>query len=226
MTSNKITARHPVQRLCLAVMLKAVKLVRLILGEHNMRDMAANTRKFKELVLYVANRSANDLNYGSTKLNKLVAFSDMVHFAKTGRTITNANYMKQPNGFVATCMKPALVALEQSGELEIKPTERYGRIAKVPVARREANIEDFKADEIATVNEVIEALKDHNNEATSRLSHDLTPNWNRLPVKAEIPWATILFPAEYNLSDEEVKHFQELLKNTEWGKKVSAGNTA
>lgn len=186
---------------------------------------AEQKRKFKELVIYVSQKSADDEKFGSIKLNKLVAFSDMIHFAKTGKSITGADYMKQEFGAVARCMKPTLTELETNGDLAIVPKERHGKVAKVPTALRTADIELFTATEIEAVAEVLEALHDHHGTAASDLSHKLTPNWDYLPIDADIPVSALLYPPSYELTPEENSYFKQLLRETEWGQEVSSAGS-
>ena len=54
-----------------------------------------DAQKFRELVLYVANKSADDPYIGATKLNKLLFFSDFLAYAVLGRPISGAVYEKQ-----------------------------------------------------------------------------------------------------------------------------------
>lgn len=176
-----------------------------------------NGNKFKELVLYVSQKSEDDETFASTKLNKLVAFSDMFHFMKTGQAITDAKYMKQPRGFVATCMKPVLNELEEENGMVIRLTERYGRQYKIPTPLRQPKIDDFTAEEISTVDEVIAELKDHDGSGVSQISHLVTPNWDQLPIGAEIPISVLLYPSEYKSTPEEAAHIKQLVSdNNDW----------
>ena len=180
------------------------------------------SKKFKELVIYVSQKSAEDPKFGSIKLNKIVAYADMVHFAKTGKPITAASYMKQPMGVVARCMKPVIGELSESRELAIVPKERHGYVAKVPTALRQADISAFTSSEVEAIDEVLSAFHDHHGASVSYLSHRITPNWDFLPVSTEIPVSSLLYPSDYKLTPEETSHFKQLLRDTDWGKDLSS----
>lgn len=180
------------------------------------------SKKFKELVIYVAQKSNDDPKFGSIKLNKIVAYSEMVHFANTGKSITGASYMKQPMGVVARCMKPVLGELAKAGELVIVPKERHGYTAKVPTALRSANVDEFTASEIVAVDEVLRSLQNHHGTSSSELSHRLTPNWDFLPLSVDIPISSLLYPSEYHLTPEEHSHFKQILRDTDWGKELTS----
>lgn len=187
-----------------------------------MKLKRAQAKKFKELVIYVAQKSSDDPKFGSIKLNKIVAYSDMVHFANTGKSITGVSYMKQPMGVVARCMKPVLSELSEAGDLALVPKERHGYVAKVPTALRSAKVDEFTATEIMAVDEVLQALQDHHGASASDLSHRLTPNWDFLPLSVEIPVSSLLYPSEYHLTPEENSHFKQLLRDTDWGKELTS----
>src|SRR5438067_13073106 len=55
-------------------------------------------QKFRELILYFAQKSADDPAFGAVKLNKLLFYADFVSFAKRGKAITGATYFRLPHG--------------------------------------------------------------------------------------------------------------------------------
>lgn len=54
--------------------------------------------RFRELMLYLAYRCQDAVYFGSTKLCKLLYYSDYTAFARTGAPITGADYIRQPHG--------------------------------------------------------------------------------------------------------------------------------
>src|SRR5437868_14530692 len=54
--------------------------------------------KLAELILYIAERSEHDKEFGKTKLLKLIAYSDFGAYQRLGRPITGAHYRKLPHG--------------------------------------------------------------------------------------------------------------------------------
>nr|MBC8452856.1 DUF4065 domain-containing protein [Chloroflexota bacterium] len=51
-------------------------------------------RKFRELLLYVSERSKEDPRYGATKLNKILYYADFGAFRILGAPITGARYRR------------------------------------------------------------------------------------------------------------------------------------
>lgn len=54
--------------------------------------------RFRDLMLYLAYRCQDAVYFGSTKLCKLLYYSDFTAFARTGAPITGADYVRQPLG--------------------------------------------------------------------------------------------------------------------------------
>ena len=57
-----------------------------------------DARRFRDLMLYLAYRCRDADHFGSTKLCKLLYYSDFTAFARTGAPITGADYVRQPHG--------------------------------------------------------------------------------------------------------------------------------
>ena len=53
-----------------------------------------NPKKFEELVLFVAELSQADENFGATKLNKILFFIDFLSYKRSGVGMTGAKYIK------------------------------------------------------------------------------------------------------------------------------------
>lgn len=57
-----------------------------------------DAQRFRDLMLYLAYRCQDAVYFGSTKLCKLLYYSDYTAFARTGAPITGADYVRQPHG--------------------------------------------------------------------------------------------------------------------------------
>src|SRR3990170_6654722 len=75
--------------------------------------------KFKELVLYLSERSETDPNFGETKLNKLLYYIDFLAYRELGQPVTGARYQKLKWGPAATALLPIQQEMEAKGELVI-----------------------------------------------------------------------------------------------------------
>ena len=92
-------------------------------------------RRFKELVLYASERAADHPRFGSTKLNKILFFSDFEAYLRLGRSITGAEYQKLKRGPAAR-MFPVLVGeMESDREIEIVRRKVIDYYEEVPVLK-------------------------------------------------------------------------------------------
>jgi|SRR5271169_6899363 len=71
--------------------------------------------KFKELMLYAAEKSVEDPAFGATKLNKILFFSDFLCFGLAGHSITGASYQRLKNG-PAPVQLPAMAREIEQGD--------------------------------------------------------------------------------------------------------------
>src|SRR5688572_25053103 len=112
---------------------------------------ATSTEKFKELILYVAQKSETDPNFGAIKLNKILFYADFRAFQERGESITGQTYFKLPFGPAPKAMKPVLTQMLAEG-LCIEAHRRvHSKVQKRVVAGRDANVEVFDGKEVALV---------------------------------------------------------------------------
>jgi hypothetical protein len=158
--------------------------------------MGFDREKFKELVLYIADQSGDDPEYGATKLNKILFFSDFLSYAQRGKSITGAVYQKLPHGPAPRPLVPIQKELEESGDAELVNSPRFDRVQKRLVAKREANLDLFGDEEIELVDKVMNVLMFANATGVSDLSHEWA-GWQLAVMKENIPYFTVfLLPPE------------------------------
>lgn len=150
---------------------------------------AYNPDKFRELLLYLAERSENDPKFGETKLNKLLFYADFVAYRELGKPITGARYHKLEWGPAAVPFVPIERELQQSGELVVRRNLVGSKVQKKPIALRGANLDRFSGAEIALVEQLLEELREYGGRQVSDLSHE-TPAWKVAAYKEDIPYET------------------------------------
>lgn len=153
--------------------------------------MAANLEKLKELMVYIASRLETDDNLGRTKLNKLLYFSDFYAYAKLGKSITGATYLKQDRGPVPSDIGVATRELEESYSLVFSTVTHYNRQQHRPIAIRDAVLNKFTAAEISLVGEIVDEYKDLNAAEISDYSHIQSIGWQLAEPMQEIPYSTV-----------------------------------
>ena len=170
-----------------------------------------NEKKFKELLLYVSRKCANDPTFGATKLNKILFYSDFFAYANLGEPITCFDYQRLRWGPAPRRLLPVQTEMIEKGELVLQSVHLLGgKIQKRTINLRNPDLSVFSAEEIAQVDEVIEALESARADVVSDLSHRLV-GWKVVQEGESIPYNTI-FLSDEPLTEAEVERGRELAK--------------
>ncbi|MHB2021660.1 MAG: Panacea domain-containing protein [Candidatus Xenobia bacterium] len=174
-----------------------------------MTRVVPDDAKFKALVLYVAHRCQFMENFGATKLNKILFYSDFLAYRRTGKPITGQEYQKQPNGPTARRMLPLLAELVESKQAVMQRKEifDYQEDRLIPLAQPELT-RLFTAEEIALVDQVIEWLGTKTAKWISHRSH-AGLGWRVVDFGETIPYQTALIERR-PLSKEDRDHALKL----------------
>ena len=151
--------------------------------------------KLRELVLYIAGKSVEDPNYGATKLNKLLFFSDFLAYGLLGKAITGASYQRLPRGPAPRELTNLVKEMETSNEAFLYERPYFGYRQKRLLPNRPSHLEVFVASEIALVDQVIEILSGKNAAEVSELSH-LQLGWKLAEDREDIPYESIFLSNE------------------------------
>jgi hypothetical protein len=151
--------------------------------------MKRDRDKLRELILYVAEKSAADPHFGLTKLYKILFYCDFEAYARYGAAITGCPYKKLPHGPVPADGEELLRELQASGELAIAHRVRYGYDQRPPRSLRDADLSAFTGEEIALVHEILGQLWPLSAREVSDLSHNFI-GWRAARVSEVIPYET------------------------------------
>ncbi|MBK9516193.1 MAG: SocA family protein [Anaeromyxobacter sp.] len=160
------------------------------------RGFDYDEHKLGELIVYIASKCEKHVRFGATKLNKILFYADFIAYENLGKPITGAEYQKLPHGPAPVRLLPVqaqLVALQAVVKREGVTPGGYTEKRLVPLRR--ANLKGFEPDEIAVVDEVIEAFKDASAVAVSEFSHRM-PGWKFALDNEVIPYFTALLPED------------------------------
>lgn len=152
---------------------------------------APDDRKFMELVLFIAQRSEGDSNFGATKLNKLLFYSDFLAYANLGRAITNHRYQRLPKGPAPRAMLPILKQMESARMIARAERTHYGKVQKRVVALRDPDLSLFSAQEIMLVTDLISEFHGKNATDVSEFSHRFR-GWQLAEPGEDIPYQMAL----------------------------------
>lgn len=180
---------------------------------------ASNTvtdERLKELVLYVCDKCINDPDFGATKLNKILLYSDFEGFRQLGEPVTGAEYMRQDRGPVPRHFKPVTVDMQAKGELAVRRIPHYGDARRTQhryIALRPANLGLFRADQIAIIDAVIGALDGLNAKAVSDMTHGYV--WRAVPNGGGIPYEAA-FISDEPLNEGDVEWARRANEKYKW----------
>lgn len=173
-----------------------------------MATIRPNDQKFRELILYVAQRCEDDPYFGKTKLNKILFYSDFIAYAHTGEPITGQEYMRIQHGPGARKLKPTLADMEEKGELKVRRERRHDLHQERVVALRQPVRELFSDWHLGIVDQVIQSLWGRTNSEVSLISH-ANIGWKLARHKETIPYET-MFLSDRPLTEAELEHGRQL----------------
>lgn len=180
-----------------------------------------NDKKFRELVIYIAERSDDDPNFGATKLNKLLFFSDFGAYLKMGQPITGATYQRLPHGPAPRQYVPVARDMAQKGDIIETQVMRYSKTQKRIIPNREADLSVFSAEEIATVDNVIDSHREMTGKDVSNKSHAM-PAWDLANNMETIPYqAALLNGNTVELTADHLEYFQKSIDRINDAKRAS-----
>jgi hypothetical protein len=170
---------------------------------------APDEAMLRELILYICTRCGNDPKFGSTKLNKLLFFSDFYAYANLGSGITNVEYQKLRNGPAPRRLLPIREEMIAARELGLQNVSLApGYTQKRPVALRKPDLRGFSAAQISLVDEVISTFGVDNANEISDASHRMM-GWKSAKEGEIIPYSTI-FVSNEPLSEAEQERGLEI----------------
>lgn len=182
-----------------------------------------NREKFEEMILYVAERTQGDAGFGRTKLAKVLFYSDLESFRRTGEAITNAEYQNWDHGPYPPKLRNAALTLERAGAVEpSEPTGEFDPHRLVVTGRRHADLAraGVSAAQRAIIDEWIEKISRPTARAVRQASHE-HPGYKLVARNETIPYASAFLATAPPSADDvaELEQFgreQGLLIGDEW----------
>ena len=175
-----------------------------------------NESKFKELVLYLAQRFEADATFGAVKLNKMLFFADNLAYAHYGAPITGVEYVKMERGPGPGAMRSVRESMEESGDIKVVqreyPGSSYRQIRIVP--QREPDLTMFTGTEIALVDRIAEFAKGATASALSELTHTMM-GWRIAEMGEPIPYSAI-FLSNAPTTESDRRRTRELAEEHGW----------
>lgn len=131
--------------------------------------------KFRNVLLYILEKSAGKPNVGETVLYKLLYFSDFNYYEQYEEHLTGAKYRKLPYGPVPQKLNGIIDQMIKNGELMRIKTDYYGMQQTRFIPLVKANLTELKASEKEVIDKVIEQMSDWSAKSISNYSHNDMP---------------------------------------------------
>lgn len=180
---------------------------------HETFDVPRGPQRFRELIVYVSQKSATDPHFGAIKLNKILYYADFRAFERFGRPLTGVKYQKLKLGPAPKCLPVVRRQLQEEGAIRIEVRIVGGRDQHRTVALRPAVMAHFKDDEILLIDEVITDLWSQNGTQVSDASHDI--RWRVLQLQDAMPYE-LAYLSDEPMTPADHKRTEELAARFGW----------
>lgn len=131
--------------------------------------------KFKEVLLYILEKTAGKPNVGQTVLYKLLYFIDFNYYEKFEEQLTGAKYIRNHYGPTPLAFRDVIKEMKQSGEVGMDCNKYHGKEQTKYIALRRPDLRAINGAEKEVIDDVIQKLSDMNATQISAYSHDDTP---------------------------------------------------
>jgi len=143
------------------------------------------------MILLIARRSDSDASYGATKLNKLLFFADFSAYRRFGRSISGARYQKLEHGPAPRELLPVRARMIADGQAVELTRDYFGNVQRRLTPLVEPAIKSLSGEEVALLDEVVQAYQGANASDTSEISHQFA-GWKYALAGEDIPYETAL----------------------------------
>jgi hypothetical protein len=158
--------------------------------------MQFDRTKLRAVILYTCSK-CDSPQLGAVKLNKVLYFLDMLHYAWVGSPVTGATYRKRSHGPASDQILHTLKEMSVDGSLEINEVDYFGYKKKEYVPQVAPDMQRLGVDEKKLLDEVIDFVCFNNTAKTiSDYSHQRP--WEMAESGEIIPYHTafLLLPSE------------------------------
>lgn len=151
-----------------------------------------NLEKFKEVFLYILNKVGSKPNIGETAIYKLLYFIDFNYYEKYEDQLIGATYIK--NNYGPTPVEFAKIVKKMIDDQEIERVESryfdYPQTKYLPL--RNPDLSVLSANELKTIDDVLNRLSEMNATQISEYSHSDVP-WLTTDDGAKIEYESVFY---------------------------------
>jgi hypothetical protein len=158
-------------------------------------------KKLEEAVHYICSRASENL--GAVKLNKILYYSDMTHYAQTGNAITGATYAKQFRGPVPKQVVPAIDHLVHDRRLSVENVSYFDFVKREFTTFGATDDTVFSKAEIERMDFVIHSIDKFSAREISDISHTIV--WKSAELGETLPYDSFFVAYLGDITDEDMK---------------------
>lgn len=172
--------------------------------------MALNWAKFKAVIHYICEKADDPSVLGSVKLNKVLWYSDVIHYMVTGDPITGETYIKRQFGPVPRHVLPAIDQLVQEGKIARGKANHYGLVKHEYIAIAECDKDVLSTQEIKFIDEAFQHVcLNHTAKSVSEETHDVI--WKLAEMGEEMPYNTVFAAYSGEVNEDDMAWAKEKL---------------
>ena len=165
-----------------------------------------NIKKFKEVLLYVLEKTVGKPNVGMTVLYKLLYFIDFDYYEKNEKQLMGLTYFKNTHGPAPREFAKVVEGMKKEGLLEEIKSRYFQYEQKKFLPRKQADLSVLEnSDELAMINDVLARYSDKTASDISRISHNDMP-WAAAKNGEDLKYEHVFYRPD-NLS---VREYEEL----------------
>ena len=170
-------------------------------------------QRLAELILHVSDKCETDDTFGATKLNKILWWADFLSFRDLGKPITGVEYHKLANGPAPKKFPIIKDDLIEKRHIEIKKRKVFNHTQQKVIALRSPNYCFFTGEQIALVDQIVDALWGKTATEVSEMSHGMA--WKIVNHKESIPYEAVFLSNE-PINEHDILATHELAEKHGW----------
>lgn len=155
-------------------------------------EKVESTPKLKELIVYILDLCRHRPILGEAALNKILYFSDFIHYATAGHSITGVRYVKDKRGPIPdpNAVQSARDELIEENRLSVREDSYFGSSRRIPMAIDRVDKSVFEKPELGMVDFVLNHFcKYSTTEIAGITNADL--GWRMADHGADVPYHTV-----------------------------------
>lgn len=160
-----------------------------------------NIEKFKQVLLYVLEKTAGKPNVGMTVLYKLLYFIDFDYYEKYEQQLMGLTYFRNHHGPAPREFVRVVDEMKKSGELEEVKSKYFTFDQRKFLPHRSADLGALSAAELQMIDSVLRRYADRSASDLSKLSHEDTP-WQSAEEGQNLEYDHVFYrPEEFSVRE-------------------------